>query len=580
MKRTNRPILELVAIVAMATVVLVLGILQYHWTSELGGGEQERLKLTLETSVRDFNEEFSYDFERLAENFEIDPEMPASTIRARVLQQYSSWSRTTSRLDLVAGLDLWRTDDNRPPHLESLNPDNREFRNAPWPDQLESLKPLLEKQFAGLPSIMSGRDATYYPWTFYGDALALVRPLFKISSEGGDSDMQVQPVGFLIIRIDAEFLKGHYLPELVHRYFGPSGFRVAVRSANPPYQSIYLSEQAFPISTSSPDAELNLFNSVSEEARRRGHPPVDPSDAARQWQLVAQHSSGSLEGAVELWRKRDLAISLGLLGVLVGSVVLVFSVARRAERLAKFQMEFVAGVSHELFTPLAVINSAVENLADGVVDRPDQVQEYASILRDQGGRLERLMDQVLLLASGRFNLPESELRSVEIAGVVSQSLATSEPMLRDAGFTMEKEIGANLPTVMADPVAIGKCVENLISNAMKYGGATRWIAVRVRKARVRSQDELQISVEDRGIGISAGDIRNIFQPFYRVQAVRDGQTRGVGLGLYLVRRTIEGMGGYVTVSSEIGRGSCFVLHFPMSSAVEHAQGEPVWSRTG
>jgi signal transduction histidine kinase len=574
MKQTTRTMLHLTAILAMGAIVLVMGTLQYRWTSEIGIAEHERLKSVLGTSVRDFNQEFSYDFERLGEGFEIDPEEPASTINARVLRQYSNWARTTPRPQLLGGLYLWRADNNGALYLESLDPESKRFQKAPWPKQLESLQSPLEKQLGQLPSSMSGHEATYYRWIFYEDAPSLVRPIFRITSEVGESDMQVQPIGFLIIKIDPGYLKGRYLPELVDRHFGPSGFRVAVWDSTSPHDAIYQSDPSFPISTTAPDAELNLFASVGEEARRRGHPPIEPSDETRQWRLVAQHPSGSLDVAVAHWRERNLTISLGLLAILVGSIVLVFSVARRAERLGKFQMEFVAGVSHELFTPLAVINSAVENLADGVLDDPAQIQEYATILRDQGSRLERLMDQVLLLASGRLAQSESELRPIELASIVAQSITASEPMLRDRGFTLEKEIGSNLPTVMADPAAVSKCVENLISNAMKYGGTNHWIAVRARAAQIRSQDEVQISVEDRGIGISPADLPNIFEPFYRVDAVREGEIRGVGLGLYLVKRMIETMGGRISVSSQIGRGSCFILHFPVPNFIDRPPGEP------
>jgi signal transduction histidine kinase len=471
-------------------------------------------------------------------------------------------------------LFLWGTDSHAQ-YLESLVGENKLFQEAPWPSQMVSLQPFLEKQFGQLPSVMSGHDATYYPWTFYEDGPALVRPLFQMTSKEGNSDMQVQPIGFLIVQIDAESLKERYFPQLVDHYFGTSGFRVAVRSAGSPYRPIYLSDPAFPLSTSSPDAQLDLFNSVGEEARRRGHPPVESGDETRQWQLVVQHSSGSLDAAVSSWRRRNLAISLGLLAILASSAVLVFSVARRAERLADFQMEFVAGVSHELCTPLAIINSAVENLADGVVDHPAQVQEYAGILRDQGVRLERLMEQVLLLASGKSGEPECELRPVEVAALVAQTMAMSEPMLRDAGFVVEKEFALNLPPVMADPVAVTKCVENLIGNAMKYGAAGQWIAARVRMVRSRSRDEVQISVEDRGIGISPDDVQRIFDPFYRVQALREGQIRGVGLGLYLVKQMVESVGGRVSVSSEVGKGSCFVLHFPVPASTR--QRGSAWS---
>jgi two-component system phosphate regulon sensor histidine kinase PhoR len=107
-----------------------------------------------------------------------------------------------------------------------------------------------------------------------------------------------------------------------------------------------------------------------------------------------------------------------------------------------------------------------------------------------------------------------------------------------------------------------------VNNAVKYAGASRWVAVRARIAPVNSHSEVQISVEDKGIGIPASDLPNIFEPFYRVQSVRDGQIRGVGLGLYLVKRLMEGMGGRVSVSSELGRGTFFTLHFPVGDSAE------------
>jgi signal transduction histidine kinase len=563
MKRTNRFMLELTTIVAIAAAVFILGILQYRWTSEIGGAEQRRLRIALEASVRDFNQEFSFDFERLGEGLEIDPEGPASTIKTRVIRQYSNWIRTTSRPNLVAGLHLWIPDDRSSVHLESLDWGSRQFQKSLWPRDLASLRPFLEKRFGQLPAVMTGHDATYYPWNFYEDDPALVRPIFRITSEEADADMQVQPVGFLIVELDKEYLKRQYFPELVDRYFGQSGFKVAVRTANHPFQEIYSSDPAFPISIYSPDAELDLFNSVGKEATRRGHAPVDPSHEDRQWQLVAQYSSGSLEAAVTRWRQRNLAISLGLLAILAASIALVFSVARRAKRLAKFQMEFVAGISHELCTPLAVVNSAVENLADGVISHPAQIQEYAAILRNQAGRLERLMDQALSLASGKIGRAEFELRPIEVATLVAQSVAVFEPKLREAGFAVEKEIHVNLPAVVVDSVAVSECIDNLISNAMKYGGANQWIALRARRVRGHVPDEVQISVEDKGIGISAEDLPRIFDPFYRVQTAPGGQIRGVGLGLYLVKQMVEGMGGRVSVSSEVGRGSTFILHFPV-----------------
>ena len=429
-----------------------------------------------------------------------------------------------------------------------------------------------------LSSVTDDREAVYYPWTFFGDAPAIVRPIFQIAPSGRDSSSGVHAVGVLIVALNREYLEQVYLPDLVDRHFGAPGqrsFVVSVRTAEPPFQTIYLSDAKSPIVTSSTDAAVNLFDLVGEEARRRGHPPLQASVAAEQWQLVAQHPAGSLEQAVASWRRRNLAISLGLLAILAGSMALIFSGARRSKALARMQMEFVAGVSHELCTSLAVINTAAENLADGVVENAEQMQEYGGLIRAQGHRLGRLVDKVLLFTAGRFGLSGYDLEPVEIAPILTQSLSTSEASLHDAGFTVAKEISDRLPPIVADPSAVITCIENVMSNAMKYSNSSKWIAIRAYEASADSKPEVRISVEDKGIGISSADLAHIFEPFYRVQSVRDNQIRGVGLGLYLVKRMMEDMGGRVSVTSELGRGTVVVLHFPAADLADQKEGNGV-----
>lgn len=430
----------------------------------------------------------------------------------------------------------------------------------------------MTQQFDGLEPLISDRDAVYYPWTFYEDSPALLRPLFRLSSNDADIGSNAQPAGFLIVDINREFLDDEYLPELSGWHFGDMGLEVAIRSARPPYKNIFSSDPGFPTASTRPDASLNLFDSVGEEARRRGRAPVQTSNAAAQWQLLVQDPAGSLDVAVDQWRRRNLAISFGLLAILVFSAVLTFSVARRAERLAKLQMEFVAGVSHELYTPVAVINSAAENLVDGIVENPEQMQEYGGMIRDQGRRLERLLDQVLSFAAGQFRGPDSSLGPVEIAPIVVQSLELSEPLLRDAGFVVEHEISEKLPLAVADPSSIRICIENLLSNVMKYAESGGWVRVCARVSPTNSA-EVEIIVEDKGSGIAQNDLPKIFDPFYRTQTARDTQARGVGLGLYLVKRIMESMGGSITVSSELGRGSRFVLHFPVETSAQKSRQE-------
>jgi len=567
MKWSKRSVMELAAILGMVAVVCTLALLQYRWTAEIGRSEQQRLKGTLTTDVRGFAQEFSYDFERLCETHEIDPQTHAENLEARVIRQHEEWTRMASRPDLLAGLMIWKTE---APHstLESLDPSRKRFVELAWPRQLASLQRYLQEQAGQINAREIGdREALYYPWTFQGETPALIRPIFQV--QGPDGDVQLR--GFLVLELDMEFLQQQYVPDMVVRHFGELGltsFHVEVRTNKAPYGTIYTSNANLNLSATAPDAQINLFDAVTEEARRRGNAPLQMAGDGEQWQLVVQDPAGSVDVDVAQWRRRNLAVSFGLLGLLAGTTVLLFSVARRAERLAKLQMEFVAGVSHELCTPLAVINSAAENIVDGVVEGPAQVQEYGAMIREQGRRLERLVDEVLLFAAGRFGKSGYDLRPTEIAPLLEQTLAGSETMLRDAGFTFDKVIDPELPFVIADAEALSKCVENLVSNAMKYSGENRWIRLRATYSARGASPEVRISVEDKGMGISAADLPHVFEPFFRGQDAREGQIRGVGLGLYLVKRMMEAMGGGISVSSKLSQGSIFTLHLPVLPTVE------------
>src|ERR1700691_6151228 len=104
MKWTFKTLLELTAVTAMMAVVFVLALLQYRWTGEISRTEQERLTAALATSVRNFSQEFSYDFQRLCEGMEIDPEASSSDFEALTLRQYANWAKASTHPQLVADL--------------------------------------------------------------------------------------------------------------------------------------------------------------------------------------------------------------------------------------------------------------------------------------------------------------------------------------------------------------------------------------------------------------------------------------------------------------------------------------------
>ena len=289
------------------------------------------------------------------------------------------------------------------------------------------------------------------------------------------------------------------------------------------------------------------------------------------WQLLVKHRAGSLDAAVASVRRRNLGISFGILLLLGASVGFIVLSSRRSQHLATQQMEFVAGVSHELRTPLAVICSAAENLADGVpglIDNRDQIKRYGSLIRDEGRRLTGMVEQVLEFAGAQSGKKTYELRPTELNRVIEDALAACHLQLVEGEFELEKQLPANLPMVKADAPALSRAIQNLLSNAMKYSGESRWIGLKVEALKSERGGEIQIQVSDRGLGIPSSELPHVFEPFYRGKEVVASQIHGNGLGLSLVKHIVEAHGGQSTVESKIGQGSVFTLRLPVIAAEE------------
>jgi signal transduction histidine kinase len=278
------------------------------------------------------------------------------------------------------------------------------------------------------------------------------------------------------------------------------------------------------------------------------------------WQLRLQHTAGSLDAAVGAARRRNLWLSFGILTVLAASVMLIVLNAQRWQRLAAQQMDFVATVSHELRTPLTVIRSAAQNLSAGVVHDPAQARQYGDLIETEGRRLTDMVEQVLEYAGLSGNRRPMAARPVDLPGLVREVVSSSASVLDEHHLEVTIDVPDHLPLVVADEGAIRGAIQNLLTNAVKYGADGGWIGISAQHASVR--DEVQISVSDRGRGIDAEDLAHIFEPFYRGRYALDRQIHGNGLGLSLVQRIAEAHGGRVTVKSARGEGTTFTIHLP------------------
>jgi signal transduction histidine kinase len=241
-----------------------------------------------------------------------------------------------------------------------------------------------------------------------------------------------------------------------------------------------------------------------------------------------------------------------------------------AMKLAKLQMDFVASVSHELRTPLAVICASAQNIADGVVEEKEQLAKYGSVIRHHSRQLTELVNQILLFASTHEGRNRYVIRPLRVPEIVSAVMMNTRALAEDAGFAVEEHLAAELPPVTGDFSAVCQCLQNLVVNAVKYGGSHRRIAIRAFCGSRESdhEPEMRISVEDHGIGIDGTELQQIFEPFYRSPVVAAAQIHGTGLGLPLAKSIAEAMGGRISVISKLGIGSRFTLHLPLAKIEE------------
>ena len=297
------------------------------------------------------------------------------------------------------------------------------------------------------------------------------------------------------------------------------------------------------------------------------------------WHLLLQHADGSLDAAVANARRRNLWLSFGILAVLATGVCLIVLNAGRSERLAAQQMDFVATVSHELRTPLAVIRSAAQNLSAGVVLDDTQARRYGDLIEGEGRRLTDMVEQVLEFAGLSSGRRAAHDKLLAVPHVIDEAVAASRALIDAHDFDLEVQVPDDLPPISGDSAALHRALQNLIANALKHAASGRWLSVSARTTTVRGRREVQIAVADRGPGIDPADLPHLFEPFYRGREALERQVQGNGLGLSLVKRIADSLGGRVGVRSAPGEGSTFVLHLPAAApqaaadadaAVEHA----------
>ena len=615
----------------IAVLLVAIAALQYRWNAQIRQATEVRMGADLESAMMNWHLDLYGEFSAICVALQIGPDSGARDTRDDYLRRYDEWIRAASdpdsvenlytNRDLIKAVYIWETSQKANQQLLRFDSEQGEIKNSPIPHDLQSLLDHLQQNSgslraalrawrseeetiktdsAGLLPAQKLRSTAITGWQFDERIPALVHPIFHHThptSFGASAPSRLDPVDWVVVVLNLETVRERILPGLTRRYFtGAAGleYKVAVVTAGKTPRLLYSSDPGFGVAdVSSSDSVMNIFGpppestegsfwqTVKNSRSIRGEqwrsfsgpvwfPVIQGMQAGGPWLLVLQHRTGPLEATItKVWRG-NLIIGGVILLLLATSTILVVVASQQAQNLASLQMDFVTSVSHELRTPLAAILSAGENMTDGFVPN---LALYGTLITTQSRQLMDLVDQILLFASVRAGKLPYSVRPVRLAEIFEDVRKNLVAVSEQAGFTVDFRPPGPAVWVLGDSKAIARCMQNLIGNAMKYSGKSRWIGVYAEESESRGHREVRISVQDRGVGIHAAELHQVFRPFYRSPEVVAAQINGTGLGLSVAKHIAESMGGRISVTSEVGVGSTFTLHFPIAAELSLSETE-------
>jgi signal transduction histidine kinase len=529
-RNRRNAILSWIFVAALVGLTVALAALQYRSIDEISREEKDRVRRGLASGLQRVAADFDQAVNTSASDFLPNGEglLPDSVW----LDTYHKVRQTTDRERLFKRV-VRVVREGSFLTLRELDMNGGTFVTVP---SIPAFAPLTDQMFARSQPAYDGAD---------GPPENETPDLIELPWWGGAGENS-QPLEWVIFQLDSHYIGSELVPALLSKHLGPEadksyGFQIVTRAGG----------FVFP-----PGGEGTNTETFDEKVELLS--PRKGQDG--RWILRIHHTAGSLESAVAGARTRNIAITTAILILMllvIGSLVLF---TYRAQRLAEIQMQFVAGVSHEVRTPLTVIRNATYNLSHGVVNvnDPRQLERYLKLILSEAEKLTDIVEQVMRFASAKSGKVISRRETVWVGPVIDEALRMSEAVLARSRCTVELLVDPALAPVSGDPVALRHALQNLIGNAAKYGADGGWIGVfaRMKNAMV------EIEVADKGPGIPPGEKGAIFDPFYRGRSAIDDQVHGAGLGLTLVKRIVEEQGGTIDVRSAPGKGAAFLISIP------------------
>jgi signal transduction histidine kinase len=614
-----------IAAVGTALLLVAAALLQYRWNRQMQHAAEIRSGSDVESRSVQWQLTLYRQLSSVCSALQVGPDSGAHNHWSDYSRRYREWRAVSdsgstgnvhSTTNVVADVYIFEASRGKSARLLRLDPNLSRMEMSPTPLRLRSLLAHLQGRSANLRTALrtwesddlrsvedeaelsapdNGEENPLAGWQFDESVPAIVHPIVVRNTNRSSGRT---PVDWIVVALSQAAIRQQLFPELAHSYFGGLKgleYKLAVVAVGDTPRLLYSSDPGFEIrDVNDFDAVLRIFGPdveaqeasflrIGESRAPPGgrvpriftgpawFPVIRQTSESPSWVLFLRHRTNALEASKTAWSDNLLRGGLLLLLLAISTVLLLIAGQREHTQAAR-QMDFVASIAHDLHAPLAAMLSAGQNLAGGYAH---DVDRYGSIITTQARQLTNLVDEVLLFASMKEGKKKYFLTPVRLTDALRSLRQTALVPLEQNGFEIDFGVAENLPCVLADRQALSHCLENLIENAAKYGGDSRWIGVSAKIEESSRGREIKVSVADHGVGIAPRDLHHIFEPFYRSPRAIASHVQGNGLGLSIVKHTVQGMGGRVTVTSEIGVGSVFTLYLQTTEASDLRSGMQV-----
>jgi len=285
------------------------------------------------------------------------------------------------------------------------------------------------------------------------------------------------------------------------------------------------------------------------------------------WSLYATFLKSPTVAATQASLNRNLVVLGFAVFVLFGALFFIFVNAQKEREFTLRQSAFLANVTHELKTPLAVMQAAGENISDGRVSDGNSLKNYGVHIYQEAVRLRKMIDQLLDVAKVDSGQTVVNSSAHHLDDLVQDFYEKNKEYVESKGFKFLVEKSDKNPLVLVDPEHFETIIGNLVENSIKYSKDEKSITIKM----ISSFKYVGFSIKDRGEGIPKKAHKNIFKKFFRVENAMTSKIKGHGLGLSIVKNLVELNGGVINIVSELGKGAEFSVYFrPLTGNIKDA----------